>query len=170
MQKKLVFDDLLINLDFINLKVKIKDNKIIGTEILFNGEENFNRKYKEIIDEIKNYFYGNKVKFDLNFISFDSLTNFQKEVLILLSEVPRGKVTTYKNISLKLKKEKVYRAVGNVMKINPFPIIIPCHRVIKSDLSLGEYRYGKDLKRKILVFEGVKFLNENEIKRECVYN
>lgn len=162
------YDEIYINLDFIYLKVKIKSNKIIETKIEKKLKENFSKNYKNFVFEIKDYFFGKKEFFNLNLIDFDSMSDFQKKVLFKLSKVPRGMVTTYKNIALKLNKEKSFRAVGNVMKLNPFPIIIPCHRVIKSDFTIGEYGYGKDLKRLLLIFEGVTLLDDNRVYSGCV--
>ncbi len=166
----MVSEEFIINLDFLNLKVIIQNNKILEIDIVKEKNLNSNtlKNHKKLIDEIKYYFYGDKDKFDLNIVNLTNLTDFQREVLFTLTKVPRGKVTTYKNLSLKLKREKSYRAVGNVLRINPFPIIIPCHRVIKSDFSVGEYGYGKDLKKKLLIFEGVLFSDDNRVKSECV--
>lgn len=164
------FEEFIINLDFITLKVKIQNDKILKIDIIKekNLKTNYLNKFKKFIDEIKYYFYGDKDKFDLNLVDLASLTDFQKEVLLTLTDVPRGKVTTYKNLSLRLKRKNSYRAVGNVLRINPFPIVIPCHRVIKSDFSIGEYGYGKELKKNLLIFEGVLFSDNNRVKSECV--
>ncbi|RZN62362.1 MAG: hypothetical protein DSO07_09285 [Thermoproteota archaeon] len=55
------------------------------------------------------------------------------------------------------------------MGMNPFPLIIPCHRVIRSDMSLGGYSYGVDLKRKILEREGVKINRTNKVDISSLY-
>lgn len=162
------FEEILINLDFIYLRVKINNAKIIKVNIEKKVEENYSQEYEIFVDEIKSYFFGKKEFFNLDLINFDSLTDFQKDVLIHLSKVPRGMVTTYKNLSLKLNKKNSFRAVGNALRLNPFPIIIPCHRVIKSDFTLGDYGYGSDLKKMLLIFEGVTFLDDNRVKSECV--
>lgn len=125
------FDEILINLDFINLKVKIINNKISSCELINENKENYSKEYKKIFYEIKDYFYGKKKKFDLNLLDFKNLTPFKREVLLYLSDIPRGKVTTYKKVAIKVSGKNSYRAVGNVLKLNPFPIIVPCHRVIK---------------------------------------
>ena len=72
--------------------------------------------------------------------------NFQEKVLNLCSKIPKGKVSTYKEIAKKL-KTKAYRAVGNALHNNKTPVVIPCHRVVCSDGSLGGYADG--LKKKI---------------------
>ncbi|MCX5642088.1 MAG: MGMT family protein [Candidatus Omnitrophica bacterium] len=84
-----------------------------------------------------------------------------KNVYHLLKQVPRGKVTTYGAIARALKHPKASRRVGQILKQNPSPIKIPCHRVIRSDGSIGGY-YGNNpagIKQKIALLksEGIKF-------------
>ncbi len=84
------------------------------------------------------------------------LTKLQKKVYAIVKKIPKGKTTTYKAIAEKLNTSP--RAVGQALKRNPYPIKIPCHRVIKSDGSLGGYK-GKAnsrLKKELLEKEGVK--------------
>lgn len=73
----------------------------------------------------------------------------------LLSEIPEGKVTTYKEIAQKL-KTKGYRAVGQIVGANPNAPKVPCHRVVRSDGGLGGYAFGLDKKIAILNKEGIK--------------
>ncbi|MBN2111906.1 MGMT family protein [Candidatus Woesearchaeota archaeon] len=82
---------------------------------------------------------------------------FNEEVLRLAGKIPKGKVTTYKEIAKKL-KTKAYRAVGNALNANKQPVIIPCHRVVKSDGSLGGYCGVMNSKKKkfLLEKEGIK--------------
>ena len=80
--------------------------------------------------------------------------NFNDKCYKLLSQIPRGKVSTYKIIA-KILNTKAYRAVGNAMATNPNPIITPCHRVIKSDGSVGGYASGINKKISLLINEGV---------------
>lgn len=84
------------------------------------------------------------------------LTDFQKKVLMATFEIKKGEVLTYKQLAEKVGKKKAYRAVGTVMKNNPIPITIPCHRVIRSDGKLGDYSGsgGTKRKRELLIEEG----------------
>jgi methylated-DNA-[protein]-cysteine S-methyltransferase len=88
---------------------------------------------------------------------------FQDKVLALTKRVPKGKVTTYKEIAKAL-KTKAYRAVGMALKNNKKPIIIPCQRVVSSDGSLGGYKGKLNNKEKIRLLrkEGIK-IKENKI-------
>ncbi len=83
------------------------------------------------------------------------LTDFQKSVLMAVAGIPRGKVMTYRQVAELVGEPKSYRAVGTALRKNPFPIRIPCHRVIRSDGKLGNYSSGGTrMKRKLLLSEG----------------
>ena len=78
--------------------------------------------------------------------------SFSKRVLDLTKKIPKGKVTTYKIIAQKL-KTKAYRAVGQALRNNKKPIIIPCHRVINSDGTIGGYSGIRNSKKKALLLK-----------------
>ena len=84
-------------------------------------------------------------------------TDFQLKVWNAISKIPKGKVKTYKELARSIRKPKASRAVANACSKNPFPIKIPCHRVIRSDGKLGGYsgKGGIKTKRKLLRSEGV---------------
>ena len=73
-----------------------------------------------------------------------------------LLQVPRGKITTYGDLAKAVGLKNGQRVVGTMMKKNPFPVIVPCHRVVKSDGKIGEYVYGVSVKSKMLAEEGIK--------------
>jgi len=81
------------------------------------------------------------------------LTHFEKKVYTVVKKIPCGEVRTYAWVAEKAGKPGALRAVGNALNKNPFPIVVPCHRVVRSDGSVGEYAFGKDLKRKLLGIE-----------------
>ena len=84
-------------------------------------------------------------------------TDFQIKVWNAISKIPKGKVKTYKELARSIRKPNASRAVANACGRNPFPIKIPCHRVIRSDGKLGGYsgKGGIKTKRKLLRSEGV---------------
>ena len=84
--------------------------------------------------------------------------NFNESCYSLLKKVPKGKVTTYKALAEAL-GTKAYRAVGNAMNKNPDAPIVPCHRVINANGSLGGYAYGLEKKIRLLKSEGIKIKN-----------
>lgn len=79
----------------------------------------------------------------------------------LLKQIPRGKVTTYKELAKKL-ETKGYRAVGQIVGANPNAPEVPCHRVVRSDGGLGGYAFGLDKKIETLTTEGI-VISEGEI-------
>jgi methylated-DNA-[protein]-cysteine S-methyltransferase len=88
------------------------------------------------------------------------ITNFQNRVYNLCKKIPKGKVTTYKIIARKL-NSKAYRAVGSALKSNPFAPIVPCHRVVNSDSSIGGFQGKRNSKKKkeLLNKEGIIIKN-----------
>ena len=80
--------------------------------------------------------------------------NFNQKCYKLLSKIPKGRVSTYKEIAKAL-NTKAYRAVGNAMAKNPNPIIVPCHRIINCDGLIGGYALGINQKIRLLKKEGI---------------
>lgn len=78
-----------------------------------------------------------------------------KKLYDLLNEIPKGKITTYKELAQKL-GTKGYRAVGQIVGANPNAPQVPCHRVVRTDGGLGGYAFGIEKKIAILAAEGVK--------------
>jgi len=81
--------------------------------------------------------------------------NIEKKIYKKLLTVPHGKITTYNELSKSIGLENGQRLVGQIMKKNPFPVIIPCHRVIKSNGDIGGYLFGIDIKKNMLRKEGI---------------
>jgi methylated-DNA-[protein]-cysteine S-methyltransferase len=86
--------------------------------------------------------------------NIDSIgTKFQKKVWNYLKSIPRGKTRTYKQVAIGINRPKSIRAVANAVGKNPYPPKIPCHRVIRSDGSLGGYSGRGGIKRKKLLLK-----------------
>lgn len=81
------------------------------------------------------------------------MTPFAKKVYKAVLGIPVGEVRTYKWVARRAGKPRAYRAVGQILKNNPYPLIVPCHRVVKSDKELGGYMFGKKRKKTILGLE-----------------
>ena len=84
--------------------------------------------------------------------------NLEQRVYKKLLEVPEGKITTYGELAKAVGLKNGQRVIGNIMNKNPYPVIVPCHRVVKSDGYVGGYAYGENVKTKMLSDEGVKTL------------
>lgn len=74
-------------------------------------------------------------------------------------EVPKGQITTYGELSKAVGMKNGQRAVGKIMNKNPYPVIIPCHRVVMSSGKVGGYAYGDHIKAKMLHDEGIEIKN-----------
>ncbi|MFA5115787.1 MAG: MGMT family protein [Candidatus Omnitrophota bacterium] len=81
------------------------------------------------------------------------MTPFAKKVYKAVLSIPIGQVRSYKWVAQAAGRPRAFRAVGQILKNNPYPLIIPCHRVVKSDLSLGGYVFGGKLKKTLLNLE-----------------
>ena len=82
--------------------------------------------------------------------------NIDKKIYKKLLDVPKGKITTYGDLAKAVGIKNGQRAVGRIMNKNPYPAIIPCHRVVKSDGKVGGYAYGENIKSNMLTKEGIK--------------
>jgi len=123
----------------------------------------------EIGRKVQTFLTGEMVSFDLKFLNMEQCTIFQRVVLLAESEVPRGWVTTYGRIANHLGIHDGARAVGNALAQNPFPIIIPCHRAIRSDHRLGGFQGGVALKRALLMLEGIEVDADGRVHDPRIY-
>ncbi len=125
-------------------------------EIRFEAEEKppypRGKAPEQFTNQLKGYFAGSLKDFHQP-VLFLFGTDFEKKVWLALREVPYGETRTYKWLAEKAGSPKGSRAVGQALSRNPIPIVIPCHRVIESDGSLGGYSGGIDIKRRLLDME-----------------
>ncbi|HWP78609.1 MAG TPA: MGMT family protein [Candidatus Nitrosotenuis sp.] len=87
------------------------------------------------------------------------MNDLERQVYKILLKVPKGKVTTYGELAKAVGLKNGQRAIGRIMNKNPYPVIIPCHRVVKSDGKIGGYFFGQDIKTKMLSDEGITIKN-----------
>lgn len=102
--------------------------------------------------ELSEFFAGKRTTFTVP-VSFSG-TDFQRRVWNSLQAIPSGGTTTYGALAEKIGKPKAVRAVGTAVGKNPLCIVVPCHRVLASDGSLGGYVAGLERKRHLLALEG----------------
>ncbi len=81
----------------------------------------------------------------------------------LVSSIPEGKISTYKDIAVAVGMPKASRLIGKILNRNPNPIVVPCHRVVRSNGSIGGYRFGTKMKAELLKKEGI-VINESNMK------
>ena len=108
---------------------------------------------QKIVGTIEKYFKGTAIKPPWEWMDMAGLTPLQQLVLRATTDIPYGSVLSYKRIAEAIHRPRAYRFVGSTLAKNPFPILIPCHRVIRSDSSLGQFGGGADLKRKLIDLE-----------------
>ena len=106
---------------------------------------------EKTVKQLNEYFFNNRKLFTINY--FLETTSFFKKVLKEVSSIKYGEVKSYKEIAMILNNKNAYRVVANVCARNPLPIIIPCHRVIKSSGEVGGYRGGIINKKYLLSLE-----------------
>ncbi|MCK5633913.1 MAG: methylated-DNA--[protein]-cysteine S-methyltransferase, partial [Anaerolineales bacterium] len=112
-------------------------------------------KLREVVSQVLDYLEGRRKDFTFEY-DLRSLTPFQRNVLTTVQKVPRGEYLTYGDLARRIGKPGAARAVGQALGSNPIPILIPCHRVLASDGSLGGYsgRGGVRTKEALLRLEG----------------
>lgn len=93
----------------------------------------------------------------------------EEKVYKKLLEIPAGKVTTYGELAKAVGMKNGQRAIGNMMNKNPYPVIIPCHRVIKSDGKIGGYAWGEKIKTNMLSKEGIKIKKGKIVDPKIIY-
>ncbi len=94
--------------------------------------------------------------------------NVQQKIFKKLLEVPKGQITTYGELAKSVGLKNGQRAVGKIMNKNPYPAIIPCHRVVMSTGKIGGYAYGEHVKIKMLNDEGIIVKNGKIVDLENV--
>ncbi len=128
---------------------KIRDAKVRGEW----GTPGSHKNARMISEQISDYFKGKVIRIPWEQMDMGNLTELEKYVLMTVAEIPYGETRTYKSVAESVARPRAYRFVGSTLAKNPFPILIPCHRVIRSDLSAGQFGGGTELKQKMIELE-----------------
>lgn len=139
--------DVYITLDETN---KISDISFAKPELTVSKTD---KTTSDIETLLKEALTNTAFKLDWSLLNTSQVTPFRLKVYKALSTIPRGQKLSYQELAVKAGCPKGPRAVGNAMAANPFPILIPCHRVVKSDGSIGNYTGGAHLKKLFLEIE-----------------
>lgn len=112
-------------------------------------------RFGDVRTQLQEYFAGRRRSFDLELAPRG--TSFQREVWSALGEIPYGCTSSYGELAEAIGRPGAMRAVGGANGANPMPIVIPCHRVIAADGTLGGFGGGLDRKVLLLELEGASF-------------
>lgn len=140
------------------LEITEYEGAVIGLDYV-GGEDAKNKNIpsdtvNQCVNELKEYFAGERSRFDVPLNLRYKGTSFQQKVWNRLYEIPFGETISYKTLAMDCGGPGHSRAVANANGKNPISIIVPCHRVIAHDGSLGGYTGGLDKKETLLGIEG----------------
>lgn len=108
--------------------------------------------FTDVRQQLEEYFAGKRLIFRLP-LDMDQGTPFQRRVWKALRDIPYGQTVSYKDIAGSICQPSATRAVGTANGMNPLPVIVPCHRVVAADGTLGGFTGGLDIKKKLLKLE-----------------
>lgn len=122
-----------------------------------DATEGFHEKIDELSEKLARYLEGEAVRFSLELLNLDLCYDFQKRVLLKVAEIPPGRVISYGGLAEKISAPSAARAVGTALARNLFPVILPCHRVVRSNGHIGQFGGGPGMKKRLLELEGIGF-------------
>ena len=122
-----------------------------------------------LAERMRGFLEGEAVAFDLDMVALQRCSAFQRQVLLAEQSIPRGRVSSYGRIARYLGAPQAGRAVGSALAHNPFPIIIPCHRAVRTDGDVGGFQGGASMKRALLQMEGVQFSAAGKVLMDSPY-
>jgi methylated-DNA-[protein]-cysteine S-methyltransferase len=102
--------------------------------------------------QLDQYFEGNRTRFDIP-LDWRLVTGFRREVLTATENIPYGETRSYREMAVEAGSPRAVRAAGTALAKNPLPIVVPCHRVLRTDGKVGAYLGGTEMKRELLEME-----------------
>jgi len=141
---------LLVSLSFSNQV--LQRVKLTLSDCFWLEYEGFCPQERAVTEWFGAYLDGHSIPFPIP-LSLDRLPPFTRQVLERLQKIPFGQTESYSDVAAGVGNRNSSRAVGNACRVNPFPLIIPCHRVLQKDGSLGGFAFGPEMKRAMLGFE-----------------
>ncbi len=143
------FDDIFLKIIWNEYDEKISSISFkVGDPDIEKGK-NLPKSVIELISYFEYFYETSQKTIDLDIFDFSKLTKFQIRTYYELYKVPFGKIITYKELAILIGNPNAIRAVGGAMKRNPFPIVIPCHRVLAKN-HIGGFSSGIHIKEKLL--------------------
>jgi methylated-DNA-[protein]-cysteine S-methyltransferase len=123
----------------------------------------------DLRERMQRFLGGEPVGFELGLLALEQHAEFQRRVLLAEFQVPRGWVTTYGRLARHVGVPGGARAAGGALAHNPFPIVIPCHRAVRSDGHLGGFQGGLEMKRALLELEGLEISPTGAVLTDLFY-
>jgi methylated-DNA-[protein]-cysteine S-methyltransferase len=123
---------------------------------------------KTFTKDLQAFMEGKAISFDTSLLDMSHVPSFHRKVLRALPRISKGKVSSYGTIAAESGAPGGARAAGQGCAKNPFPIVFPCHRVVRSDGTLGGFGGGLKLKRALLEMEGVRFDSTGKVMPEFI--
>ena len=144
-----------------NFLAHFKDRYLIRLELVNSIEKLFlDQNLQETFNQLtKGAISVNELPLNINKLEG---TEFQKKVWKSLTKIKYGRTSSYREIAISINNPNAVRAVGSACRLNPIPLIIPCHRVLRSDGSIGKYAFGIKNKYKLLKLESYESRNRNK--------
>ena len=140
-----------------------KDTESLIKKLHPESKQAKSEKVQGLIDDITRYLRGEDIHLSMDLLDTSVCHPFQLKVLKTERTIPRGKTAAYGWVARKIGTKGV-RAVGGALARNPFPLVVPCHRAIRSDRTLGGFQGGLEMKRKLLEMEGVEFDSRGKVR------
>lgn len=145
------------------LKIKEENNFIVGVRLLTDSEKvwhteeeyNCSTLLTKAHNQLTEYFSGVRTTFNLP-IRYSHGTPFQHSVWNALRDIPYGETRSYEDIAVAIGNPKAVRAIGQANTRNPVLLLVPCHRVINKNGTIGGFGCGVEVKRKLLQLEGLE--------------
>lgn len=137
------------------VSLAVSEKAFISEIKKYGAPERDDKRFAGLRKDFKAYFCGKKANFSKHALDISSGTKFQKRVWRKLLEIPYGETRSYKWLAEEIGSPNAFRAAGGANGKNPIPIIIPCHRVVNSDGSIGGYSGGVWIKEWLLELERI---------------
>ncbi|MEO0074265.1 MAG: MGMT family protein [candidate division WOR-3 bacterium] len=145
---------------FGNVSVLWRNRRMVRIEL----NRTYGRRDRMLEEELAAVLRGQQVPFRLQ-PDFEALPEFCARVLRECVQVGPGRIATYRELAERVGSPYAARAVGQALAANPFPLVVPCHRVIRSDMRLGGFTGGLHMKRRLLQIEGWRIASGNVVSR-----
>jgi methylated-DNA-[protein]-cysteine S-methyltransferase len=151
------------------LEIKLPDGEIKRSRKKSRSPESIPREVQDIAGIILAGLEGIDGNVPSRTVAWREFGNFRRKVYEAVRRIPRGKVASYGNIADRVGAPGAGRAVGRAMATNPFPLLIPCHRVVHVNGSLGGFGGGLPMKRMLLKIEGVPIDSNGRVVPEAFW-